>query len=292
MATSKYEGIKYRNDQLRKVYDDLTVEEGLRISVNGKPLTVTMRTPGDDIELIHGLLFSEDIYSDVNSSLETILEQENNQGIVTGINVKIDAEKLGKGYLNSRSFLSVASCGICGKQNLDLPDQEASVSDATISPEAIFKMFGSMNSKQQAFKQSGGSHAAAAFSEDGKLLSIKEDIGRHNAVDKVVGDLILSKKLNEAKCITVSGRISYEIIIKTFRAKIPVLAAVSAPSTLAVDFAKELGITLLAFCRDDKLTCYSHPHRLVSTKASTPLSQTLATINSQLSTKENVKKSK
>ena len=263
MATSKYEGLKYRNDTLRKVFDDLTVEEGLRISVNGKPLTVTMRTPGDDIELVHGLLYSEDIYSDVSTPLETILEEENSQGIVTGINVKVDPEKLGNGYLNSRSFLSVASCGICGKQNLDLPDQTASVTDASISPESVFQMFGSMNSKQQAFKQSGGSHAAAAFSEDGKLLSIKEDIGRHNAVDKVVGELILQNSLNDAKCITVSGRISYEIIIKTFRAKVPVLAAVSAPSTLAVDFAKELGITLLAFCRDDKLTCYSHPYRLV-----------------------------
>lgn len=263
MATSKYEGIKYRDGQLRKVYDDLTVEEGLRISVNGKPLTVTMRTPGDDIELIHGLLYSEDIYTDINSPLETILEGENNHGIVTGINVKIDDENLGEGYKNSRSFLSVASCGICGKQDLDLPDQTSSVSDAAITPEAIFQMFGLMRDEQQAFARSGGSHAAAAFSEDGKLLSIKEDIGRHNAVDKVVGDLILAKNLENAKCITVSGRISYEIIIKTFRAKIPVLAAVSAPSTLAVDFAKELGITLLAFCREDKLTCYSHPHRLV-----------------------------
>ena len=281
MATSKYEGIKYRNDQLRKVYDDLTVEEGLRISVNGKPLTVTMRTPGDDIELVHGLLYSEDIYSDVDSPLATILEEENNQGIVTGINVNVDAEKLGDGYQNSRSFLSVASCGICGKQDLDLPDQAGSVTEASLSPELVFKMFGKMNSKQQAFKQSGGSHAAAAFSESGDLLSIKEDIGRHNAVDKVVGDLILSKNLNQAKCITVSGRISYEIIIKTFRAKIPVLAAVSAPSTLAVDFAKELGITLLAFCREDKLTCYSHPQRLV------PL-----TFNDQISIERDVKKSK
>lgn len=281
MATSKYEGIKYRNNQLRKVYDDLTVEEGLRISVNGKPLTVTMRTPGDDIELVHGLLYSEDIYSDVESPLETILEEENKQGIVIGINVNVNPKKLGEGYLNSRSFLSVASCGICGKQDLDLPDKEASVSEASLSPELVFEMFGKMNSKQQAFKQSGGSHAAAAFREDGELLSIKEDIGRHNAVDKVVGDLILSKNLHNAKCITVSGRISYEIIIKTFRAKIPVLAAVSAPSTLAVDFAKELGITLLAFCREDKLTCYSHPQRLVP-----------STINDQLSTKENVKKFK
>ena len=264
MATVKYEGLRYRNSQLKKVYDDLTVEGGLRISVNGMPLTVTMRTPGDDIQLVRGLLFSEDIYTDVDSALETILEEENHQGIVAGINVKVDTEKLGKGYLNSRSFLSVASCGICGKQELDLPDQWASVSEVSLNPDLVSEMFGKMNSKQMAFKKSGGSHAAAAFSEDGELLTIKEDIGRHNAVDKVVGELILSKKLLQAKCITLSGRVSYEIIIKTFRAKIPLLAAVSAPSTLAVDFAKELGITLMAFCREGRLTCYSHPERLVS----------------------------
>ena len=281
MATSKYEGFKYRNDQIRKVFDDLTVEEGLRISVNGKPLTVTMRTPGDDIELVHGLLFSEDIYSDVESPLETILEDGNDRGVVTAINVNVEKGKLGEGYLNSRSFLSVASCGICGKQDLDLPDQDASVSDATISAELVFKMFQEMNSGQQAFKQSGGSHASAAFSEEGELLSIKEDIGRHNAVDKVVGDLLLSKHLNQAKCMTVSGRISYEIIIKIFRAKIPVLAAVSAPSTMAVDFAKELGITLLAFCREDRLTCYSHAYRLAP-----------SIIKQQLSINKNVKKLK
>lgn len=264
MATSKYEGIKYIGDKPLKVHDDLTVEEGLRVSINGKPLTLTMRMPGDDIELVHGLLFSEDIYTETELRLDIMLENENDQGVVTGINVKIDQEQLGSGYQNSRSFLSVASCGICGKQDLDIPTRPASVSEASFSTASIFEMFNCMSEAQDAFKQSGGSHASAAFNENGEMLSIKEDIGRHNAVDKVVGDLILSKNLNEAKCITVSGRISYEIIVKTFRAKIPVLAAVSAPSTLAVDFAKELGITLLAFCRDDRLTCYSHPERLVS----------------------------
>jgi len=263
MATAKYQGLKFKKGLPSEVHDDLTLEEGLRISVNNDPLTVTMRTPGDDIELIHGLLFSENIYSDTERPLETILQEENNQGIVTGINVNIEPEKLGDGYLNSRSFLSVASRGICGKKDLDIPNAENSVSEVYLSTEMISQMFKTMNDGQSTFKQSGGSHAAAVFTSKGELLSIKEDIGRHNAVDKVIGDLILQKKLRDAKCITVSGRISYEIIIKTYRARIPVLAAVSAPSTLAVDFAKELGITLLAFCREDKLTCYSHPHRLI-----------------------------
>jgi FdhD protein len=118
-----------------------------------------------------------------------------------------------------------------------------------------------MNALQHSFHQSGGTHAAAAFTIEGELLSSMEDIGRHNAVDKVIGQLLLSKKLEEAACLTVSGRISYEIVVKCFKARIPFLAAVSAPSTLAVDYAEELGITLLAFCRQNRATCYSHTYR-------------------------------
>ena len=125
-------------------------------------------------------------------------------------------------------------------------------------------MFLMMNSKQSVFEKSGGSHAAAAFDRTGVLLSSMEDIGRHNAVDKVVGELINDSTVRKASVITVSGRISYEIIVKAFKAKIPVLCAVSAPSSLAVDYAKELGITLLAFCRDERATCYSNPERITN----------------------------
>lgn len=269
MATSEYEALKYANNRSIRVHDNLTVEEALRISINGEPLTVTMRTPGNDVELIHGLLFSEDIHTDIDLPLLLIPENGNSNSTTTHINIDIDEKKLGKGYLNSRSFLSVASCGICGKKELDIPNTDsATVSEVELLPSVILEMFNTMNNKQDAFRRSGGSHAAAAFDKRGNLLSIMEDIGRHNAVDKVVGELILKKQLSGAKCLTVSGRISYEIIIKAFRAKIPVLAAVSAPSSLAVDYAKEFGITLLAFCREDRLTCYSHPRRLIHTKAS------------------------
>jgi FdhD protein len=118
-----------------------------------------------------------------------------------------------------------------------------------------------MNTFQKNFKESGGCHAAAAFNLNGEHLCSMEDIGRHNAVDKVVGKLINDETLKDAKIMTVSGRISYEIIIKCFKAQIPFLAAVSAPSSLAVDYAKELGITLFAFCRDNRATCYANPHR-------------------------------
>lgn len=264
MATADYEGEKYQMDSTRKIVDSLTVEEALQININEEPFTVTMRTPGDDLSLVRGLLHSEGIIKSVTYSPDVILRNETSDGIITKVDLTIPKEHLGKGYANSRSLLSVSSCGICGKKELeDLAflgkvietDQQVDVVD-------IHAMFDKMNSVQKAFHQSGGSHAAAAFDENGLLLTSMEDIGRHNAVDKVVGDLILRQKLNTASAITVSGRISYEIIIKCFKAKIPILCAVSAPSTLAVDYAKELGITLLAFCREGRATCYANPWRI------------------------------
>ena len=120
-----------------------------------------------------------------------------------------------------------------------------------------------MSKKQAAFRESGGTHASAAFDKNGKLLGVMEDIGRHNAVDKLIGSLIINKKLEAAKFITVSGRISYEIVNKALSAGIPVLASVSAPSTMAVENAKNAGMTLMAFCRNNKLTVYAHTERVV-----------------------------
>jgi len=155
-------------------------------------------------------------------------------------------------------LLSVSSCGICGKRELgDLSVKGTKLTNVDFSVELIESMLESMHSKQRSFSKSGGSHAAAAFDSLGRIISSKEDIGRHNAVDKVVGSLIRKSKLDKAIFISVSGRVSYEIITKAFRAKIPVLIAVSAPSSLAIDFAKELGVTVFAFCRNGKSTRYS-----------------------------------
>ncbi|MDX2359354.1 MAG: formate dehydrogenase accessory sulfurtransferase FdhD [Crocinitomicaceae bacterium] len=264
MATSDYEGKKFENGKASKIVDALTIEEALQININGEPFTVTMRTPGDDIELVRGLLHSEGIIKDRNYSPDVIIRKENENGIVTVVDLSIPTEKLGEGYSNSRSLLSVSSCGICGRKELDELSFMGKVIDEKrqLDIENVQQMFHKMNKVQRAFQQSGGSHAAAAFDMNGDMLSSKEDIGRHNAVDKVIGELILTERFSQPVAITVSGRISYEIIVKAFKARIPVLCAVSAPSTLAVDYAKELGITLLAFCREDRATCYSHPHRI------------------------------
>lgn len=272
MATRNYEGKKIDKASIYETLDALTVEEALQININGKPFTVSMRTPGDDVSLVRGLLHSEDLINDITYNTELILKKENEKGIVTIVNLNIPKEKLGDGYSSSRSLLSVSSCGICGKTELsDLAFLGKTIDDRKkIEISIIHELFNKMKVRQYDFKQSGGTHAAAAFTIGGKLLCTMEDIGRHNAVDKVIGKLINSKQLNDAKIMTVSGRISYEIVIKCFKAKIPFLAAVSAPSSLAVDYAKELGITLFAFCRDERATCYSNPQRtkITKTKAS------------------------
>ena len=274
MATRNYEGKKFENSSSSKIVDALTIEEALQININDTAFTVSMRTPGEDASLVRGLLHSEGVINDLSFLPDVVLKKENEDGIVTIVNVDIPEDKLGEGYSNSRSLLSVSSCGICGKTELgDLAFIGKHIEDdQKIDINGINRMFEKMKTKQHDFKQSGGTHAAAAFSIDGDLLCTMEDIGRHNAVDKVVGKLILSEKLKEAKVITVSGRISYEIVIKCFKAQIPFLAAVSAPSSLAVDYAKELGITLFAFCRDQRATCYSNPQRTKTSQSNTKAS--------------------
>ena len=266
MAVSHYQGKKFCNNKVQPIVDALTVEEALQININNEPFTVTMRTPGNDVALVRGLLFSEDIYRQLNVPLDIIVDAENSQGILTKVNVNIPEELLCNGYMNSRNILSVSSCGICGKQELEeiINTEDRIEAKDTVPIELLYDMFTKMNKDQSTFKESGGSHAAGAFDINGDALSIMEDIGRHNAVDKVIGELLDNETLGKAKCMVVSGRISYEIVTKAFRAKIPTLAAVSAPSSLAVDYAKELGITLLGFCRKEKATCYAHPERITN----------------------------
>ncbi len=263
MATDNYQGLKFIDDSTKSVKDHLTLEQALQININNKPFSITMRTPGNDVELINGLLYSEDIYRGSNPI--DILFSEYADKNVTEANITIPEDLLSEGYLNSRSILSSSSCGICGKTELPETDNSPALKEKDkLNIKTLYSMFKVMKKDQTTFLLSGGSHAAAAFTFDGTLLCNMEDIGRHNAVDKVIGYLLKNNQLEQAKCLTVSGRISYEIIFKTFAAKIPILAAVSAPSTLAVDFSKELGITLLGFCRENKATCYSHPKRMLS----------------------------
>lgn len=258
MQSLKYQALKSTKTKTHQIDDNLVVEAALQININNESYTVVMRTPDDDENLVRGLLYAEDIYKSTEPlNLEIIEEKSNGFSI---INATIPKEKLGKGYLNKRTLLSVSSCGICGKQSLkDIELSGNAVHSAKkIKMSALKKMYTKMQAAQTLFKNTGGSHATAAFTIDGELLSCKEDIGRHNALDKVIGDLLQKNQIKNVDCILVSGRVSYEIVSKAFIAKIPMIVAVSACSSLATDYAKEFGICLIGFNRDDKATIYAN----------------------------------
>ncbi|MFT7156095.1 MAG: FdhD protein [Parvicella sp.] len=256
----KYQGVKYTGDQTSPVFDSVTIEKPLQIIVNKEAFTVTMRTPGDDFELVRGLLFAEDVFSRQTIPQMEFLKANDDQ--LDTIKVKVPSSELKDGYKSARNFLSVSSCGVCGKTELPkleelllLRTEGFSNNDFQISH--YLNGLEEMKKLQNTFLETGGCHGVAILDYKGVIISIKEDIGRHNAVDKVIGDLLIRNGLKDASAILVSGRISYEIIIKTFRARISTIVAVSAPSSLAIDYAKELGISLFGFSRGNKMTQYS-----------------------------------
>lgn len=253
-----YQGIKHtQQGESILVEDAMVIERPLKISINGTPFTITLRMPGNEKALGMGLLYAEDIIKNTAAIQMNYLEDENELDL---LEVTVPAAYLKEGYLNSRNFLSVSSCGMCGKTELPhlTTSQDAFKKEMELPNDlSLEALFATMKQHQPVFLKTGGCHAAAIFNSKGTLMSCHEDIGRHNAVDKTVGDLLLKNHLNEAHYLLVSGRVSYEIIVKTFRANIPVLAAVSAPSSLAIDYAKELGVRLIGFCRGNQFTIYA-----------------------------------
>lgn len=247
--------MRIKASEQQAVSDALVVEVPLQIIINEAPWSMTMQTPGDELDLVRGLLYSEDIYRSKENEPEMLLQcdESKNEAIV---HVQASAADLKDGYANSRQLLSVASCGICG--SVEMKTLHGQMFEREEYPfELIASLLPIMRTHQKLFDATGGCHGIAAFSKEGKLMVVKEDIGRHNATDKVIGYLLRNKKINEAHFLTVSGRISYEIVAKAFMAGIPSIISVSAPSSLAVDLAKEFGMRLIAFCREDRLTVYS-----------------------------------
>lgn len=264
-ATSKHTANKFTRDGVLTVEDVLTNEAPLQIHVNGKPFSVTMRTPGFEQDLSRGILHSENVFTLKNKQLKMQSMDIDENGTVTLVNAVIQEDQLDFGFDSNRSLTSVSSCGICGKEDLSSITLCGSPvhDDFIVSAQEVNAMFDVMAEAQDAFNSSGGCHAAAAFDSSGKMMVLREDIGRHNAVDKVIGHLLNTQTVQDAKVLLVSGRVSYEIVSKAYYAEIPILAAISAPSNLAVDISNQFGISLLGFCRTDKLTAYSHPQRIV-----------------------------
>lgn len=263
MQTSIYRSLKKQAEQAIEIDDYLVVEAPIEIQINSKPFTMVMRTPGNDQHLLRGLLYAEDIYKGQNPL--KIISSETDKNGFTKVNLEINEAELGSAYLNKRSLLSVSSCGICGKQELlDISHNNKPLKNSSqLNFDRIPELFEIMRSKQHTFDLTGGSHAAVLFDQNHEFLCIHEDIGRHNAVDKCIGDLLNSNRLKQASFMLVSGRVSYEIISKAFFAKINTIVAVSACSSLAVDYAKEFGICLIGFSRQGKSTVYANPSNIL-----------------------------
>ena len=229
------------------------------------PVAVTMRTPGGDFELAVGFLFTEGLLGgrdDVRrvSYCEDLSADEQHYNVVTVSMTR--AFDLGA----TRRFAISSSCGICGKSSLDQIEVrcEPLAPGPLVKAEVIAGLPRALREAQPVFDRTGGLHAAGLFAPDATLLSLREDVGRHNAVDKVVGEAVLAGDLPLAeRLLQVSGRVSFEIVQKAARAGIPIVSAVSAPSSLAVEAAQHLGMTLVGFARDGRFNIYANPERIV-----------------------------
>jgi FdhD protein len=262
--------VRYEGDAPLSSADRLTVEEPLEIRIAGEAVAVTMRTPGHDNELASGFLFAEGIVgsaADLGKIAHCGRPGEEGYGNVVEVQpapgVVLDADRT---LFARRGTLTNAACGVCGRRTIDdLIARCATVADAVrFSPRVISELPSILRRAQAVFAETGGLHAAAVATEDGTLILSREDVGRHNAVDKVFGRMLLDQALPATGCaLVVSGRSSFEIVQKAAMARAPVVVSVSAPSSLAVDLAERVGITLVGFARGRAFTVYCHSERIV-----------------------------
>ncbi len=266
---------KWTAGQWSEAPDAVVTEEPLQLLLDGKPLSVVMRTPGEDIELALGLMFAEGIARTLDDIRLLRISAESGE---TESRIQVDASIVESNQVDihfaheprrkpERSMLASSACGVCGAVLIDdlrrdlarLPAE--STVDAALLPGLVERL----RSGQGVFERTGGLHAAGLFDSSGELLCMREDIGRHNAVDKVVGRMLLDGRLPAGDTIlVVSGRAGYEIVQKSITAGIPVLAAVGAPSSLAVALSREFNQTLVGFLRGERFNVYAAPERLTS----------------------------
>jgi FdhD protein len=257
-----------------QVEDELVVEEPLEIRVDQQSLIVLMRTPGHDFELAAGFLYTESLITSgddievITYCDEEVSETQDSSlsSLQNIVNVRLTEEldlDTQSGW--QRNFHANASCGLCGKMTIESVRQQiASLNSGFhINQEVLYQLNDRLRTAQPVFEKTGGLHAAGLFDETGELLIVREDIGRHNAVDKVIGQALLSGLVPlERHILMVSGRSSFEIVQKALFARIPVIVAVSAASTLAVDLAQEGNLTLIGFMRGQSMAVYSCPERI------------------------------
>jgi FdhD protein len=258
--------LKWRAGSFEPLDDALAVEEPLEIRLAGRRFTLTMRTPGNDEELAAGFLLAEGFITNADE-LGEIRRLRDAKGAheSNAINVILNVRAEGLRERLKRNFTISSSCGVCGKTSIESITRRIApiASRAKIAASTILLLGARLREAQEVFAATGGLHACGLFDLDGKLIATREDIGRHNAVDKIVGWALANQLLPLSKSLMmVSGRLSFEIVQKAAAAGIPILAAVSAPSSLAVQLADEAGVTLVGFLRDGSFNVYAHRARI------------------------------
>jgi len=275
---SKYKILKYKSQITNKIEDLISIEEPLEISIRFKNqkkwieniISITMRTPGNDEDLVRGFLFNERIIEKnefiekIEGAGETVGKYNLKNKIIVTLNnsENIDIDKI------KRNFLTNSSCGVCGKTSLDsleiIKKDKILKSLPKITKELIIKSPKILRDNQSEFSKTGGIHASGLFSRNGEIVSIREDVGRHNALDKLIGYSLNKGILNPtSQFIACSGRLNYELVQKVLMANIGILIGVGAPTSLAIDLANKFDITLVGFVKDDSFNIYSNEDRVI-----------------------------
>lgn len=262
----------WQHNEVQVRDDQLTVEEPFELRIHHRSLAVIMRTPGHDRELAMGFLFSEGVISHADEvlTLEDALDDDD-LPLANVLNITLRSQQQDaiqpQPVAFERHFAVSASCGLCGKNSIaDLMTSTPPLESDKLrfSSSVLYELAARLRSEQAVFQHTGGLHAAAIFNEQGELLLLREDVGRHNAVDKLIGHSLLHNIYPyRNRILLVSGRTSFEILQKALLARVPCVVAISAPSSLAVELAEKSGITLVGFLRDHSMNVYTHPQRIV-----------------------------
>ena len=275
---SKYKVTKFTSGKLESIEDLISIEEPLEISLEfkekekwtTKSLSITMRTPGHDEDLVRGFLFNEQIIRDVKDieNIKSFGERVGQYNIQNKILVTLNNSQNVNISKIKRDFLTNSSCGVCGKSSLDsleiIKKTKTPKSNPKLSKEIIIKSPSILKKNQSEFAKTGGIHASGLFSSDGSLISLREDVGRHNALDKMIGDSLNKNHLNpNDQFITCSGRLNFELVQKVLMTNIGIMIGVGAPTSLAIDLANRFDMTLVGFVKDDSFNVYTNNQKVM-----------------------------
>ena len=275
---SKYKVLKFNSNKFEPIDDLISIEEPLEISLKYKDknnwitqtLSITMRTPGSDEDLVRGFLFNEQIVQDIKNidSIESYGKKVGQYNVQNKILATLNNSQNVNISKIKRDFLTNSSCGVCGKSSLDaleiIKKDKTNAVEPQISKEVIIESPNILKNNQSEFSKTGGIHASGLFNSNGQLLNLKEDVGRHNALDKLVGSILIEGKLDPKKqFITCSGRLNFELVQKVLMTNIGIMIGVGAPTSLAIDLANKFDMTLIGFVKKDSFNIYTNNKKVI-----------------------------